>query len=363
MRNDSQLIKRWLLTISGAALLFFYSSISASQEPQSCESQEECGDNAICVGVEQECTEWVDPDDFPDVDAATLNEDYTCTVIKPGFCRSTIECETDEDCGENAICRKADIVGSSPDGPITLMSTARCEPQAYSCTSDDDCPNPLTCIADQCHWEQIACTDDSDCNGDFICTLYSAIDLPVDDNCLDTRTCDEAELFKTREEHICFPKLVVCEADRDCAEGSFCSEFATLDEFEDQARMGIPYGPLQWRNPEHSAIVACLPEGLIAVYNGHGQMVEEGADGDWFSRVDGGITAGGGSSQGPTNDNSPPKQEYVGTDGGVSDAGVEEESDSQKGGCSVASFYPSSAGGYALFSLLLSVLAIRRRRI
>jgi hypothetical protein len=208
-----------------------------------------------------------------------------------------------------------------------------------------------------------------------VCTLYEKelVERPVDDDCIETEDCEIFEVVKTEQTRICFPDRVDCTSDEQCPQDMVCTDFSILDEFHDRALNEMLYGPLQWQNPDDIAIVACLPKGLIAVFNDHGDIVPDGEMQEWFTGgEDAGVSAGASSGQSldetsETDEEINEETSEESLDGGTeddSDAGVSKSSKKDdkgdNGGCSVTQVGSTSASGSLLFGVFLLMFVIRR---
>jgi len=331
-------------------MLLFEANIAKADEPRLCDDDQQCDEEEICTGAIPVCIEAMEPDNYPDedagIDAEEPNEENSCRTTIRGYCKSLIECETDEDCGEASICRKLNVTSSELG--TTERVEAKCDPQPFACETDGDCPSPLICRSKECHWEPVSCNVDVDCNENYACTLYRIIEEGVDDSCLETNSCTEEELSKKVEERYCFPRRVDCGSDEECPNGWSCTDFESLEEFRTLALGNRPYGPLEWQDPDSRSIVACLPDGLIAVFNNHGNMISE----DDFAVENAGDDI--------LEENQEIGKEQDNAD--VTKSADEKTENEDNGGCNILSFHSANYIGLEVFGFILFVIIFGLRR-
>jgi MYXO-CTERM domain-containing protein len=364
---------------------------------QDCLSDDDCAADEHCelLPVATSCFISTDSDAAP-VCTTEEQELGTCEA-GPG------SCSQDADCGEGYICKigreyaNSDMPcsadGSCPE-PQPVEETGECKPVPIACETDNDCPSPTTCQSDtdnictlkdgksvcteqevrRCFYKLVTCGSDDDCDAGYECAVVgtsseckssgpSAAPAP----CPEGEVCDadagsaqqsEDAGCETIQEQTCFPKRVDCKTDSDCDNGWKCLDFSETLAMRDDYKDGEYAGPPWWQQGDETKAVACMPEGLIAFFNGHinsessegGNSSVSGSDKEESASGQAGVAGSQGIAKG------------VQTDSGVDDASQGESSKNNSGGCncSMSRKPTSSAYGLAFVALFLTFWLRRR---
>jgi MYXO-CTERM domain-containing protein len=248
------------------------------------------------------------------------------------------DCATDADCPDGYACEPAGDVGGVPacDGPDCTDQTA-CIRREGPCTTDADCPADFVCeeVGGSGSCPVATCPAGEPCPEPEPCVIEimtECVTMPGGVECTSTvAACQAGEECPPSTEvcepmpdtHLCFPARVPCATDADCSGDWSCVDFvATVGEL-----------PPWWEGVNDPR--ACMPPGLVAVFEGRADFDE--SDGKNSTAAD---RAGSGSS--------------AQTPGRNTSGGSEDD-----GGCSVA---PGSTEGKGITGLLLLGLALGLRR-
>jgi MYXO-CTERM domain-containing protein len=302
-----------------------------------------CSKGSNCVDVPPPPTQPAMPVDGGFVftpDAGVLPPEIVPTPIA-GTCE--IPCTTAADCpSADFNCVMDSMPTVAPACPANTMcpdvpasTTGICQAKAHACSTATDCPAPLTCQAlagtctgsaavgpdgkvittsetctpgpSVCSWNPVTCTIDTGCAD----PLYQCVAIPESGGCASSgaacaagETCPpvpQQPACVTTPIMNCVPKLVDC-ACSPCPAGAACGPCQTClpgwSCFDFSNVGGVP--------PAWGSIAsekACLPDGILLVWQGH-------------AAVNGQLVAGSGSSSSSSSGGTPTLD--VGGAGGAS---------------------------------------------
>ncbi len=375
-----------LCTAALWAVLVGLSNAAAQQE---CNGDSDCGENQHCKFEDMVCA---------NSDAAQPGEEPPepdCWAEGPGIC--VTDCRDDSDCEEGFQCEIHTLISLRPclegmDCPeppqeeVSEPHAGTCEPAPISCETDADCPSPLVCeLGDcppsvsgdtsedcaaatrgECIFELAECASDADCNAGYECAVMEglrrcSVDVaaPMPD-CAAGTECpmpmpepSEPECEPV-EQRMCFPKEVPCDTDGDCDDGWSCFDFSSIRDMETEDGY---LGPPWWSKGEPGVAVACMPHGLIAVFEGHADA--EGSNGS-ESLGTSGYDANSSEGEpvfmpGSAASDAPSAEEEQDAD----EEGGDEDDD---GGCSIGRSGDASPSQMMAWGVLLALIVVRRRR-
>ena len=268
------------------------------------------------------------------------------------------ECVSNADCPDGYVCTSSDEGEGSPmpcidpetcPEPEPTTVTGTCELGPLSCRSDGDCPSPLRCVtyeysppcartdpnvpcesdvevSQECVFVIADCRSDADCATGYECVPTSGGvtctgSAPA---CAPGEECPpaEEECMVEPVANLCFPARSPCVTDADCPGDWTCLDFvATVGEL-----------PPWWEGVSDPR--ACMPPGLVAVFEGRADWEDGSGDSVTTER----LASGAAESDSPA-----PDAARSGDDGG----------------CAVAAGSVDRAG--MLLALLLAGLGLGRR--
>lgn len=293
---DLFILWRFLFVI---VLWLFVMGVNSSAAQSECGKDSDCESGQLCHFSQLNCTvsESAKPGEDP--------PEPECEPATPGIC--VTDCQQDSDCEQGYFCDKTQMLVQLPcrDGQECSNPTKTdsqpgiCSPALIDCASDDQCPSPLVCELNgcspssdiksreecgdvksgECVYIITECASDADCGGLYECVIAdekcdvsvqpSTVECDASDDCVEDERDTYSEVCEKHERRICFPKEIGCKSDDDCDNNWRCYDFSKTQLLES---VDGYKGPPWWNTGQGGIAVACMPEGLIAMFDGRAEV-------------------------------------------------------------------------------------------